>query len=81
MLNTYKMRSFYNMKGFGDISILALLKTNKEATKGALPSMTFGDVIITTDGPLIMKIKKEFNNPDDEFDLKIKTCSGEEFFS
>ena len=34
MLNKYGGRSFYNMTGFGDISVLALLKT-QEAANGA----------------------------------------------
>jgi len=34
MLNKYGQRSFYNMSGFGDISVLAALMTENEAPAG-----------------------------------------------
>src|SRR4051812_19520916 len=40
MLNTYGKQRFFNMTGFGDISILALLATQKEAAAGMLPGLS-----------------------------------------
>lgn len=58
MLNKHRGRSFYNMTGFGDISILALIATQKELDKIRLPLDQL--VVITNDGPLGKKIEKEF---------------------
>lgn len=68
MINKYKGRSFYNMTGFGDISILALIETMRECFQGQ-PRRLFKImeeelIIITEDGPLKKKIEKEFNIPD-----------------
>ncbi len=59
MLNKHAGRSFYNMTGFGDISILALLKT-LEAERAA--SLFSNDPIelITGDGGLIKRVTREF---------------------
>lgn len=66
MLNKYKGRSFYNMTGFGDISILAAAKTLKERLESQ-PKKLFKEmeeklIIITEDDDLKKKIKKEFTN-------------------
>ncbi len=76
MINKYDGRSFYNMTGFGDISILALLKTLKECFQNK-PRKLFKDmeeelIIITEDGPLKKKIEKEFNTKDCDTLWKIK---------
>ncbi len=78
MLNKHSGRSFYNMTGFGDISILALLKTIKLENKGKL----IGEdcIIITSDGPLVKKIKSEFADMSDDFDKSIKIFKAEEYF-
>lgn len=63
MLNKHSGRSFYNMTGFGDISILALLKTVKETTKTQAQGRLFGTdeelEVFTEDQSLIKKITKE----------------------
>jgi hypothetical protein len=66
MLNKHNNRSFYNMTGFGDVSILALLKTLIDYYKGQ-PRKLFEDmeeelVVFTGDNKLIKKIQKEFNS-------------------
>lgn len=76
MLNKYKGRSFYNMTGLGDISILAALKTAKEMIQGK-PQKLFIEaedemVTITEDGPLIKKIDKEFNQSIPNNRLKVR---------
>jgi hypothetical protein len=76
MLNKYKGRSFYNMTGFGDISILALLATLKR-TFQAKPQKLFFEaenelVVITEDGALIQKIEKEFNQLEKNQNWKVK---------
>lgn len=58
MLNKYRGRSFYNMTGFGDISILALIATQRELEKARLHLDEL--VVVTNDGPLGKKIEKEF---------------------
>lgn len=63
MLNKHGGRSFYRMSGFGDISILALLKTVEEVStnqaRGRLFSTDEDLEVFTEDQPLIKKIKKE----------------------
>lgn len=80
MLNKYKGRSFYNMTGMGDISILALLSTEKEANKNCLPSMVPETTVITSDDKLAKKIKKEFSDTKNEFDTKIVVITPEKHF-
>ena len=67
MLNKYGGRSFYNMTGFGDISILALLKTLDHAFKkrpqAQLPGMQEEMLLFTEDQGLRKKIAKEFPIP------------------
>lgn len=65
MLNRHSGRSFYNMTGFGDISILALIATIRDANTSAQPTL-FPETeravsLYTEDGPLIKKIEHEFN--------------------
>ena len=65
MLNKHRGRSFYNMTGFGDISILALLQTLREHLKTQpklFEEMQDGLVVITEDLSLKKKIEKEFNS-------------------
>lgn len=63
MLNKHGGRSFYRMSGFGDISILALLKTVEDVVKEQAKSRLFSTEeeleVFTEDQPLIKKIKKE----------------------
>src|SRR3989344_5554162 len=63
MLNKHSGRSFYNMTGFGDISILALLKTVEETTKDQSQGRLFGTYevleVFTEDQSLIKKITLE----------------------
>lgn len=63
MLNKHSGRSFYNMTGFGDISILALLKTAEESAKTQAQGRLFETdeelEVFTEDRRLIEKIKKE----------------------
>lgn len=65
MLNKHNGRSFYNMTGFGDISILAFLKTVEEAGNAQRQRRLF-EVdeeweVFTEDSGLINKIKVESN--------------------
>ena len=65
MLNKHGNRSFFNMSGLGDISIIALAKTLVEAEKSAvqttLPFAEYKEEIIiyTSDDPLKTKIVSE----------------------
>lgn len=63
-LNTYKKRSFYNMKGFGDVSIIAAIHTVLEGYKKQKTEQLFATtepiVIFTDDSNLIKIISTEF---------------------
>jgi hypothetical protein len=72
MLNAYAANSFYNMRGFGDVSILALLHTLKKSTLGMLSFMVEETVVVTSDGKLIDHIRSEFSNKSNEFDSRLK---------
>lgn len=62
MLNKHGGRSFYNMTGFGDISILALVKTTLASQAYTLlPEPT---TVVTSDQPLIKRIRREFPKGD-----------------
>lgn len=66
-LNKYNKRSFFNMKGFGDVSIIATVNTiiqNKKSRPNTLPLPGFSDEIevYTGDGDLKKFLKKEFGN-------------------
>jgi hypothetical protein len=70
MINKHEGRSFYNMTGFGDISILALLKTLQEYFQNQ-PRKLFQDmeeelIIYTEDGPLKTRIENEFNSSNNQ---------------
>lgn len=61
ILNQYGGRSFYNMTGFGDVSILAALHALAGATQ--LQGQLFGTeplFVFTDDGPLTRRIAQEF---------------------
>jgi len=65
MLNKYGGRSFFNMSGFGDISIISLAKTlvelEKTSAQNRLPFMEYEEEILiyTSDDGLKRKIVKE----------------------
>lgn len=61
MLNAHGGSSFYNMTGFGDVSILAVIKmTQVEEGAKLLPN----DItVVTTDGPLAKRVRKEAKIP------------------
>lgn len=75
MLNKFGGRSFYNMTGFGDISILALLKTLEEYFKSLPPRLFFDDqevlTVITEDEALKKKIVIEFNKTGSDVESKV----------
>lgn len=61
ILNQYGGRSFYNMTGFGDVSILAALHALVGAAQ--LQGQLFGTealFVYTDDGPLTRRIRQEF---------------------
>jgi hypothetical protein len=63
ILNAYGGRSFYNMTGFGDVSILAGIHavTAHSGRQGRL--FNSGPIVVfTDDGPLTNKINQEFAN-------------------
>jgi hypothetical protein len=78
MLNKYGGRSFYNMTGFGDISVLAFLKVQETASTGVL----FPDDIevISNDNGLAKRIRKEFGSASGSFGARIKITSPVTFF-
>ncbi len=65
MLNKHSDRSFFNMTGFGDISILAAIKTIREKSAientGSLFNFPESITVYTMDSGLTLKIHKEFN--------------------
>src|SRR6266481_10011106 len=69
MLNKYGGRSFYNMTGFGDISVLALLKTQEEAFATMLLPEEIE--VISNDGGLAKKIRREFGTAANTFGASI----------
>ena len=79
VLNRRRGRSFYNMTGFGDTSILALLKTRKESFVDILPGMTDEHIVITNDQELTRFIKEEFNDISNEFDQKLTVVACSKF--
>lgn len=69
MLNKYPGYSFRSMRGFGDVAILALIKSKLDnfGEPNQITLNLFNDVddlvtVITNDIRLSKKIKKEFNN-------------------
>jgi hypothetical protein len=81
MLNKYGDKSFYNMRGFGDISILALLKTVKQTHKVQLPGLEDGLLVITTDGQLTKHIAREFGDKSELFDVNIQVVDYAAYFA
>lgn len=75
LLNRYRGRSFYNMSGFGDISILATLKTLGDALQAQnrrlFSEMDERLVVITEDDDLTKKITQEFNKPTSSWKVAI----------
>lgn len=80
MLNTYGGRSFYNMGGFGDISILALLGAFRLKSLGTLPGLEDEMLIITDDKGLRRRIKREFQARKDSFGKAVTLKTPIEFF-
>lgn len=80
MLNAYGASSFYSMRGFGDISILALLLTLKDSCAGMLPTMIEDIVVVTSDKKLVAHIKREFADATCEFDTKVQVISEAVYF-
>lgn len=80
MLNKYSGASFYNMTGFGDISILAVLKTLKETQGAQLQGFEDTVQVITTDTQLIKHIGQEFVNKSNPFDANIKVIDYAKLF-
>ncbi len=80
MLNKYGGKSFYNMTGFGDISILALLRSSQIASRSVLPGLFQEIEIVTSDGPLSNKIRSEFCSSGDTFGASLKITKTEDFF-
>lgn len=66
VLNKYGGRSFYNMTGFGDVSIMATLHMLAYAFQAQRASQLFDltehIVVYTNDNGLTAKIQKEFSN-------------------
>jgi hypothetical protein len=64
MLNKHGGRSFFNMTGFGDISILALIRTLTDTLTEQSGDQLFETpeefIVYTEDNKLIRKIKREF---------------------
>ncbi len=63
-LNTHNIRSFFNMTGFGDISIIASIQMILDSFTAQRPEQLF-DVseiieVYTSDGPLTAKINSTF---------------------
>ncbi len=72
-------RSFYNMTGFGDVSIVAALMTLKASCAGALPAMIEDHIVITGDSGLTRQIRDEFNDTSDEFDQKVQVIRPQDY--
>lgn len=79
VLNRRRNRSFYNMTGFGDVSILATLMTLKASYAGVLPTMIEDHIVITNDRDLACQIRDEFNDATNEFDKKIQVIRSQDF--
>jgi rRNA-processing protein FCF1 len=79
VLNRRVGRSFYNMTGFGDVSIVATLMALKAACAGMLPDMIEDHIVITGDTGLTRQIRDEFNNTTDEFDQKVQVIRAQDY--
>lgn len=80
MLNTYGGRSFYNMTGFGDISILALLATLKAVSAAMLPGLAEDVDVVSSDGGLIKKLRLVFSDQTNSFDRIVHIYNPREYF-
>lgn len=80
VLNKYGGRSFYNMTGIGDMSVLALLKTQKDASAVQFPSMIDGCTVVLRDAALENKIRNEFSDPKSTFDSRLELVRPEDYF-
>lgn len=78
MLNKYGSSSFYNLTGFGDISILAMLKTQEMVGKSML--LPEDIEVITGDNGLSKKIRREFGDKVGTFGGSIKITNPGVFF-
>lgn len=68
-LNQYGKRSFFNMKGFGDVSMIALVKTlveinNTKPQALPLPGLSRDIEVYTGDNNLKKALQKEFSSND-----------------
>lgn len=80
MLNAYGGRSFYNMTGFGDISILALVQTQKEEAARVLPGLSEAVHIVSGDGGLTKKLRREFCDKSDSFSKLVHIHRPQDYF-
>jgi hypothetical protein len=67
ILNTQGGKSFYNMTGFGDVSIIAgihAIAATTSGRQGRLFSGTEPIIVYTDDGPLGRRINQEFTGKD-----------------
>jgi hypothetical protein len=80
MLNKYGQRSFYNMSGFGDISVLAVLMIENEAAGKILPGLAEDVVVVSNDWPLTKKIEGEFDPKIGHAKLNVVVVSPQSFF-
>lgn len=71
-LNSYKKRSFYNMKGFGDVSIIATVQTILDGYKKQETEQLFSAkepvTVYTGDANLTKVLTNEF----DKLDVQVK---------
>lgn len=72
VLNRRDGRSFYNMTGFGDVSIVAAMMTLKTSCAGTLPDMIAEHIVITGDAGVTRQLNEEFNDATNEFDQKVQ---------
>ncbi len=79
MLNKYGGRSFYNMGGFGDISILALLKVQEAAHPSHL--LPENIEVVSGDTGLGKRIRREFGTATGTFGAAIAVTSPPTFFA
>lgn len=79
VLNRRSGRSFYNMTGFGDVSIVSALMTLKASCAGMLPAMIEGHIVITGDAGLTRQLMDEFNDTTNEFDQKMQVVRPQDY--
>jgi hypothetical protein len=79
VLNRRDDRSFYNMTGFGDVSIIAVMMTLKSSCAGMLPAMIEDHIVITGDTGVIRQISGEFNDTTHEFDQKVHIVQPQDY--